>query len=186
MSSRPAHPTDVELIRRVAAGDREAFAAVYDRHAAILLGILLRILRNRAEAEDVLQDTFLQIWQRAARFDEARGKVVPWLALLARSRALDRLRSRGVRDRTASELAAETGAPSTSDSTIANEDGPIVRRALEAIPEAQRSALQLAYFEGLTQSEIAARQGKPLGTVKTHMRLGLIKLRELLGEGTKR
>ena len=178
-------PSDAELVRRVARGDRDAFAAIYDRHGAILLGVLLRILRNRAEAEDVLQDTFLQVWQRAASFDEARGRVLPWLSLLARSRALDRLRSRGARERTASELAAEelTAPPSTA---IGNPDAPIVRRALEQIPEAERSALRLAYFEGLTQSEIAERQQKPLGTVKTHMRLGLIKLRELLGEGAQR
>ena len=187
MSSRPEPlPADAELIRRVARGDREAFAALYDRHGAILFGILMRILRNRAEAEDVLQEAFLQIWQRAGSFDEARGRVVPWLALVARSRALDRLRARGVRERTASELAAEADVPTPTTASIGNEDAPIVRRALGEIPEAQRSTLMLAYFEGLTQSEIAARQGKPLGTVKTHMRLGLIRLRELLGEGTKR
>jgi RNA polymerase sigma-70 factor (ECF subfamily) len=190
LSSRTPQTTpDAELIQRVADGDREGFAELYDRFAAILFGIVLRILRSRAEAEEVLQDTFLQIWQRAASFDERRGRVIPWLTLLARSRALDRLRNRNLQGRPAAEAADEPEPQSAGavDEVMAGEEGLLVRRALTAISEDQRTALTLAYFEGLTQSEIAARVAKPLGTVKTHTRLGLMKLRELLAEaGTKR
>jgi RNA polymerase sigma-70 factor (ECF subfamily) len=178
--------SDAELVRRVACGDRQAFATLFDRRGAILFGIVLRILHDREEAEDVLQETFLQVWQRAATFDEARGRAVAWLMLIARSRALDRVRGRDVRRRAATELAAESETEAAPASSAANVDGPIVRRALEQISEAERSALLLAYFEGLTQTEIAERQQKPLGTVKTHMRLGLRRLRELLGEGIGR
>ena len=190
MSSRTPQTTpDAELIQRVAGGDREAFAELYDRFAAILFGIVLRILRSRAEAEEVLQDTFLQIWQRSRSFDERRGRVMPWLTLLARSRALDRLRNRNLQDRLTAEAAAQPEPQSADavDDVTAGEEGLLVRRALTAISEDQRTALTLAYFEGLTQSEIAARLAKPLGTVKTHTRLGLMKLRELLGDiGTER
>jgi RNA polymerase sigma-70 factor, ECF subfamily len=175
---------DGELIQRVANADREAFAELYDRFAAILQGIVLRIVRSRAEAEDVLQEVFLQIWQRAASYDERRGRLVPWLTLLARSRALDRLRARDLGTRIAAQAAAEPPSQSTdaAEDVIVGEEGLLVRRALEEISEDQRSALSLAYFEGLTQSQIAERVEKPLGTVKTHTRLGLMRLGELLGD----
>jgi RNA polymerase sigma-70 factor (ECF subfamily) len=184
----PAEPSasDAELMRGIARGDRESFAALYDRHAAILFGVVLRILRDRAEAEDVLQESFLQVWQRAASYDESRGRALPWLMLLARSRALDRVRARRLRERTAFDLAWESERSAPPPAAIVTEDAPIVRRALEQIPEAERSALMLAYFDGLSQSEIAASQQKPLGTVKTHMRTGLKRLRELLGEDARR
>lgn len=176
---------DSELVRKVARGNRQAFATLYDRHGGILFGIVLRILRHREEAEDVLQEIFLQIWQRAEAFDESRGQALPWLTLVARSRALDRLRARAVREHAASASVTEPepAAREGEDEAIASEDTVTVRRALEAISEDQRTALTLAYFEGLSQSEIAARLDKPLGTVKTHMRLGLMKLRYLLNEG---
>ena len=183
--AEPEHASDVELVTRVAGGDRDAFAALYDRHGSILLGLILRIVRVRAEAEDVLQETFLQVWQRAGDFDEARGRAFPWLAMLARSRALDRLRSRGFRDRMADALAAEPSEPAAgdvADEAARVEAAEVVKRALARIPDSQRTALLLAYFDGLTQSEIAARLGKPLGTVKTHTRLGLLRLRQLLAE----
>lgn len=166
----------------MAGGDAAAFAEVYDRHGAILFGVLLRILRSRSDAEDVLQDTFLQIWQRAASFDPGRGNPISWLVLLARSRALDRLRARGTRGRATQAMAVEPGgsAADPSAATAPNENAHIVRRALSEISDAQRQAIELAYFEGLSQSEIAERIGKPLGTVKTHTRLGLMRLRDLL------
>jgi len=171
-------------MRRVGNADREAFAELYDRFAAILHGIVLRIVRSRAEAEDVLQEVFLQIWQRAGSYDERRGRLVPWLTLLARSRALDRLRTREQRSRVGAAAGAEPPPSPASDAAedaIIGEEGLLVRDALEKISEEQRSALSLAYFEGLTQSQIADRLEKPLGTVKTHTRLGLLRLRELLG-----
>jgi RNA polymerase sigma-70 factor (ECF subfamily) len=181
--------SDADLIAGVARGDRQAFAALYDRNGAILFGIVLRILRSRSEAEEVLQEVFLQIWQGARGFDESRGQPLPWLTLLARSRALDRLRARTVRDRTAAAVAAEPDPQvgDAADEVALSEIGLTVRRALAEISADQRTALTLAYFEGLTQSEIAVRLDRPLGTVKTHTRLGLARLRELLNElGAKR
>jgi RNA polymerase sigma-70 factor (ECF subfamily) len=175
---------DTELLHAIARGDESALAALYDRYHSILLGLLLRILHSRVEAEDVLQEVFLQIWQRAANFDEARGRAFTWMVTLARSRAIDRLRSLQSRQR-ADDTAlrdAPEAVGDASDDAYHSEQREIVRAALAEIPEEQRRALLLAYFEGLTQSEIAARLGQPLGTVKTRMRSGLGKLRDLLGE----
>ncbi|MGH7856734.1 MAG: sigma-70 family RNA polymerase sigma factor [Candidatus Binatia bacterium] len=184
MSSRPPQPQtqDVELIAEAALGNQRAFAALYDRHGAILLGLLVRILRDRSEAEDVLQEVFLQAWQQATSFDGARGRPSQWLMMIARSRALDRLRARDSRVRTVAEASREATEPvrDTAGAVIASEEGLRVRRALEAVPAAQRQVLRLAYFGGLTQTEIAATLDRPLGTVKTQIRLGLMKLRERL------
>jgi RNA polymerase sigma-70 factor (ECF subfamily) len=173
---------EAELLSAVARGDERAFAVIYDRYSSILFGLLLRIVRDRPEAEDVLQDVFLQIWQQAVNFDPARGRAFTWLVTLARSRAIDRLRSRDARERTANaaaQEAVEEVGDALSDAVRA-EQSEVVRGALAAIPEEQRRALMLAYFEGLSQTEIAERTGQPLGTVKTRMRAGLHKLRELL------
>ena len=166
----------------MARGDESAFASLYDRYSPILFGLLLRILRDRPEAEDCLQEVFLQIWQRAPSFDPARGRAFTWLVTLARSRAIDRLRSAGARTRTEQAAFAEqvdTVADADAEA-FRSEQGAFVRGALAEIPEEQRRALLLAYFEGLSQSEIAARLGQPLGTVKTRMRTGMMRLRELL------
>lgn len=184
IDSGKTDPSDASLLAAVARGEESALGALYDRHASILLGLVLRIVRGRPEAEDVLQEVFVQIWQRAGDYDPARGRPFLWLSMLARSRALDRVRSLGFRDRVAADVAREP-APPASDmvaEVARGEEGAIVRRLLDEIPEAQREALKLAYFEGLTQAEIAERTGKPLGTVKTHTRLGLMKLRDRLVE----
>ena len=176
--------SDTELMHAVARGDESALAALYDRYHSILLGLLLRILHSRAEAEDVLQEVFLQIWQRAANFDETRGRAFTWMVTLARSRAIDRLRSLQSRQR-ADDTALRDAPESVgdaSDDALHAEHRDIVRGALAEIPEEQRRALLLAYFEGLTQAEIAERLGQPLGTVKTRMRSGMGKLRDLLGQ----
>ena len=166
----------------MAGGDEQALSALYDRYRLILFGLILRILHSQQEAEDVLQEVFLQVWRRASDFDEARGRPFTWLVTLARSRAIDRLRSLGSRDRTALEAARNTpeSISNAADDAVRSEQGEIVRRALAELPEEQRRTLLLAYFEGLTQSEIAERLNTPLGTVKTRMRSGMIKLRELL------
>ena len=146
--------------------------------------MLVRILNSREEAEDVLQEVFLQVWRRAADLDEKRGRPFTWLVTLARSRGIDRLRALASRER-----AAVAGATEASESeqisdaamhAIRSEQRDVVNSALSQLPEEQKRPLMLAYFDGLTQSEIATRLGAPLGTVKTRMRSGMMKVRELL------
>ncbi len=183
MTPEQAQISDAQLLEAITRRDEQALAALYDRYASILFGLLLRILHDRAEAEDVLQEVFLRVWQRAADFDEARGRVFTWLVTIARSRAIDRLRAIQSRGRVAEEAAREsafTSAPSAVSDAIASEQRVVVEQALAEIPEEQRRTLMLAYFEGLTQSEIAARTGEPLGTVKTRTRAGLARLRAIL------
>lgn len=167
----------------------EAFSAFYDAHAPAVMGLCLRMLGRREEAEDAFQEAFAQAWRQADRFDPAAGAPGAWLAVIARSRCLDRLRKRRVRaGETPLEPAVLAGgtleipAPDVSalDVLGAAEDRERARRALAALPREQREALEAAYFEGLTQVEIAARTGTPLGTVKTRMRRGLMRLADLL------
>jgi RNA polymerase sigma-70 factor, ECF subfamily len=182
LQPEPAQVTDVYLLRAIARRDESALGSLYDRYRLILFGLLVRILNSREEAEDILQDVFLQVWRRATDFDERRGKPFTWLVTLARSRAIDRLRHLSSRERTVN-AAAGARSDEVSDAAqdaLRSEQREIVAGALAELPEEQRRALMLAYFEGLTQSEIAARTGTPLGTIKTRMRSGMIKLRELL------
>jgi RNA polymerase sigma-70 factor (ECF subfamily) len=177
---------DAELLRAVARGDEAAFARVYDRYSPILLGLLLRILRSRAEAEDVLQEVFLQVWQQARAFDPTRGRPFTWLVTLARSRAIDRLRAVDSRERAAQRSAEDAPPEGASPQAWADEEAiraeraEAVRDALGELPEEQRQVLLLAYLEGMSQSEIAAAKNQPLGTVKTRTRAGLKKLSESL------
>jgi RNA polymerase sigma-70 factor (ECF subfamily) len=178
-----AEVSDVELLHAVARGDEAALARLYDAYRVILFGLLVRILNSREEAEDVLQDVFIQVWRRAKDFDENRGRPFTWLVTLARSRAIDRLRQFGARQRLATGAAqeqTEVVSDALSD-TIKVAQRDTVRQALAELPEEQRNTLVLAYFDGLTQSEIAAKLNAPLGTIKTRMRSGIIKLRALLG-----
>lgn len=179
--------SDIAILHAVARGDEDALARLYDRYRIILFSLLVRILNSREEAEDVLQEVFLQIWKRAKDFDESRGKPFTWLVTLTRSRAIDRIRQLGARQRLAEASSLETS-EAVSDAVadiLHSEQREIVARALAALPEEQRRALNLAYFDGLTQSEIAEQLDTPLGTVKTRMRSGMIKLRELLGDQVK-
>jgi RNA polymerase sigma-70 factor, ECF subfamily len=178
-----AQSNDVDLLKAIARQDETALAELYDRYRVILFGLLVRILNSREEAEDVLQEVFLQVWRRAADFDETRGRPFTWLVTLARSRGIDRLRSLAARDRVAIAGAREP-TEQVSDAVadaFRSEQRGLVTSALDQLPEEQRRAITLAYFDGLTQSEIAAKLNAPLGTVKTRMRTGLIKLKELLG-----
>lgn len=188
----PLHPnqaqvSDLDLLNAIKRRDEQALADLYDRYRVILFGLTMRILNSREEAEDVLQEVLLQVWRRAEDFDEQRGRPFTWLVTMTRSRAIDRLRVLGARQRL-SESAAREATEETSDAALdafKSEQREIVKGALAELTEDQRSTLLLAYFEGLTQSEIAAKLGTPLGTVKTRMRSGMIKLREILGERIK-
>jgi RNA polymerase sigma-70 factor (ECF subfamily) len=184
LQPEPAQTADVNLLHAIARRDEAALASLYDRYRRILFGLLFRILGSREEAEDILQEVFIQVWRRAADFDEQRGKPFTWLVTLARSRAIDRLRQLSARERLAALNAQEAPAEASDAAQDAyrSEQREIVSGALAQLPEDQRQTLLLAYFDGLTQSEIAKRLGEPLGTVKTRMRTGMIRLRELLGD----
>ena len=184
MQTEKAQVSDVDLLHAIARSDEQALACLYDRYRVILFGLLVRILNSREEAEDILQETFLQVWRRAADFNELRGKPFTWLVTLARSRAIDRLRSLSARERVAQASAADPAEAisDAADDASRSEQRGIVVRALKQLPEEQKTTLLLAYFEGLTQSEIATKLGAPLGTVKTRMRSGMMKLRELLAD----
>lgn len=175
---------DGALLRRIAARDPRALRELYDRCAPVALAVAHRILRNSPEAEDVLQDAFVDAWRNADRYEARRGTAVAWLLTMVRSRALDRLRARASSDRAHHALQAEEGdpAPLPIESATQRQERDLIQGALAELPAEQRAALQLAYFEGLTQAEIAARTGEPLGTVKTRCRLALEKLARLLGE----
>jgi|SRR5262245_5696717 len=164
-----------ELVRRLAAQDASALAEFYDRFAPLVNALALRILRDSSDAEDVVQEVFLQAWRQADRFDPSRGSPEAWLCTIARTRAIDRLRRRAAR-----REEPEEAAPPPSDAPR-NEEALAVRKAVAELSEDQRRALELAYYEGLTQTEIAARLGEPLGTIKTRIRTAMIRLREALG-----
>ena len=186
MQPKRAQEDDVALLKAIAARNEAALAELYDRYRAILFGLLMRILNNREEAEDVLQEVFLQVWRKANDFDENRGRPFTWLVTLARSRGIDRLRTLAARDRVVEAGAREVSEEVSDAATDAfkSEQRGLVTKALSQLPDEQKRPLMLAYFDGLTQSEIAARLGAPLGTVKTRMRTGLMNLRELLaGQG---
>jgi len=170
-------------------GDERALASLYDRYAPSLLGLIQRIVRERADAESVLMATFLQAWRRAAMFNEERGSVLSWLATIARSRAVDSARSGARRDRR-EQLVTEQDAP-IAEAESADAVDPLegitqaerrtrIEAALTSLSAAQRTVIELAFFEGLTHVEIADRLAEPLGTVKTRIRQGMIKLRDLL------
>ncbi|HJX92260.1 MAG TPA: sigma-70 family RNA polymerase sigma factor [Pyrinomonadaceae bacterium] len=184
MQPEPGQISDVSILQAIARRDESALAQLYDRYRVILFGLLLRILHNREEAEDVLQEVFLQVWRRAADFDENRGRPFTWLVTLARSRAIDRLRSLAARDRVALAGAREPSEEVSDavDDALKSEQKSVVTTALAQLPEEQQQPLLLAYYDGLTQSEIAKKLNAPLGTVKTRMRAGLKKLREQLGK----
>jgi RNA polymerase sigma-70 factor (ECF subfamily) len=181
-----AAEADRDALARMVRGDPDALAEVYDRHARLLYSLALRIVRRPTDAEDVIQEVFSQVWRQAGRYDTLRGTVAGWLVMLTRSRALDRLRR-------------ERGEPPAGDIELASRDvmdpgamvdlqlvdaeqAARVRRALEALPDTQRVPLELAYYDGLSQTAIAAQLGTPLGTIKTRMRQALLRLRDALAE----
>ena len=178
----PDRDRDNTLIVRVAAGDGDAFAEFYDRWSGRLFALIVRILVDRAQSEEVLQEVFLEIWRSAASFSPSRGSARAWVVTMARRRAIDRVRSsQAARDR---EEQWRDYMPDVDLTVQAVEDslaGEDVRRALDAVGEPQRSTLVMAYFTGLTHTEIARRTGVPLGTVKTRIRNGIARLRKEMG-----
>jgi RNA polymerase sigma-70 factor (ECF subfamily) len=181
--------TDAQIMEGVRAGDGRAIAALYDRYHGLIFSLGLRMLNDREGAEELVQEVFLRAWRQAATYQPALGRLSTWLLGIARNLAVDELRRRGARPQRAdgdsdiqlATLAApESTDPAEQTSLAARRDE--IRRALDALPAAQRQVMDLAYYGGLTQSEIAARLGEPLGTVKTRMRLGTQKLRDQLQE----
>jgi RNA polymerase sigma-70 factor (ECF subfamily) len=176
--TRPAEDrTVLDAVRR---GDQRSLEELYRRHSSRLYGLLLRMLRETADAEEILQETFVDAWRRAGEYSASRGSVEAWLITIARSRAIDRIRNRGARLRLVkqSEQLATADAPQPEPPDVHAQTR--LRKAMGTLPPEQRRALELAYWDGMSQSEISRETGDPLGTVKTRVRLGLQRLAELL------
>lgn len=183
MSSAPSpkdqpQTTDAALVARIRSGDEDALAALHDRYGQVVYSVALRVLGDTTQAEDILQEIFLQLWRNPQSFDSNRGSLGAWLAVIARHRAIDHLRRR----RPQSEIgdvvvAVDSKLEQTTDRNMAVAK---VRAAVEHLPGEQRKALDMAFFQGLTHSEIAAQTGEPLGTIKTRIRAGLLALRKVL------
>jgi RNA polymerase sigma-70 factor (ECF subfamily) len=178
---------DRELLARVGRGDVAALRALYDEHAPRALAIATRILRSPEDAEDIVQETFLELWRRARQYDAGRGGAIAWIVTIARSRAIDRLRASGTAGRALEGAATSDDLQPTAFAAPHLEaerrrDQTRVANALGTLPEEQRRTIELAYFEGLSQSEIAQRTGSPLGTVKMRVKLAIAKLTALLKE----
>lgn len=173
---------DAALVHRLLQRDVRAFEQLYDRHSRLVYGLVLRILQQASTAEEVVQDVFLQLWRNASQFDTARGAFIPWLLTLARNRALDHLRLKSERQRRredqTEELPPVVSAPDFEGSIDEQRRAARVRQLMAALQPQQKRALELAYFEGLSHSEIAAKLQEPLGTVKSWIRNGLLKLKE--------
>jgi RNA polymerase sigma-70 factor (ECF subfamily) len=174
----------VALIKRVAEGDQSALAILYDATSGHVFGLLVRMLADRAASEEILLDVYKQAWRQAASYDQERGSPMGWLLTIARTRALDRIRSirreQQLKQSVASEPLSQVSSITPEQNAVISERQKLVRAALVALPDAQREVIELAYYSGLTHTEIAEKLGLPLGTVKTRTRLAMIKLRELL------
>ncbi len=175
-----AGATDEALLERIVGGDQDAVAVLYDRHSRMLFGLVLRVLQDRSEAEEVLQEVFFSVWSKAASYNPALGIPAAWLVRLARNRAIDRFRANSVRGRTLAAVGEPQAGDSPEKSAAQSEQRTGILRALDGLPDEQRVLIEQAYYAGLTQSELASRFGLPLGTVKTRIRSGIIALRERL------
>src|SRR5579872_691324 len=171
-----ANPSDAALIHRVHSGDEQAFAALYDRYSQIVYAIALRILGNTGSAEDVLQDIFMQLWRKPQAFNASRGSLPAWLAVIARHRAIDYLRHRKP-ETDIEDVVLAAGDDLSHDAELSVLSGK-ARKIIATLPEEQSRLLDMAFFQGLTHSEIAEKTGEPLGTVKTRIRAGLMTIRK--------
>jgi RNA polymerase sigma-70 factor (ECF subfamily) len=172
------------LVARIACGDQQAMSLLYNGTNRLVFGLILRIIGDRGMAEEVLVDVYAQVWRQAERYDSSRGAPLGWITTIARSRAIDRLRSERHNLQQDELNEATTAEPARSSNpetaTAMSEMREIVQAALDGLPPEQREVIELSYYSGFTQTEIAARLGQPLGTIKTRTRLGMIKLREVL------
>ena len=183
-SAAPRQPDLSELLRASARGDEGAFAELYDATSRRLYGLVVRVVRDPAQAEEVAQEAFLEIWRTSARFDAGKGSAMSWMMTIAHRKAVDRVRSAEAasrRDQTYEATTQERAYDITAEEVERSLEGQRVRNALESLTETQRGAVQLAYFGGYTHNEVAALLGIPLGTAKTRIRDGLIRLRDTLG-----
>jgi RNA polymerase sigma-70 factor (ECF subfamily) len=181
--NQAAHPSDGDLLRRIGEGDANAVGELYDRFASMLLPLALRIVRDRAEAEDIVHDAFVAVSDRAAQYVAERGSVAAWLVTLVRNLAIDRTRRRDRRGALARDVIVhEPRAPVEDPESLASgaSDRVKIRRALASLPDAQRSTLEVAFFEGLSYPEIATRENVPLGTIKSRAARAIMSLREAL------
>lgn len=175
---------EIALLVGIGQGDQQCFAEFYDRYSAVLYSIAFRVLNDQVGAQDVLQDVFLQIWGKASMYDAARGKPLTWAVTMTRNKAIDRLRARQRRSRLKDEVERETAPADLAnvrvalDEVVSREKSEIVRAAVRQLPAEQRRAIEMAFFGGLTQTEIAEQLDTPLGTVKARIRRGLMKLRD--------
>lgn len=176
----PITEPSFDLLKRLTARDPDALGELYDRHSHLVFGLILRILRDRGEAEDVLQEVFVQVWNRASSYDADLGPPVAWLLGIARNRAIDRLRAEGTRQRTIDGAPMPESVETPETITGATERQRQIHSALDTLPTEQRDLIERAYFYGSTQAEMAAELNLPLGTVKTRVRTGLQTLRTLL------
>ncbi|WP_202619093.1 ECF RNA polymerase sigma factor SigK [Ornithinimicrobium cavernae] len=174
------------LLQASAQGDQQSFAVLYDATGARVLGLVLRVLRDRAQAEEVTQEVFLQVWRTAGSYDPSRGSALGWLLTLAHRRAVDRVRSAAAqsrRDHAYESQHVETPFDITAETAEGRMEATRVHSALDVLTETQRSAIELAFFDGLTHVEVSERLGVPLGTAKTRIRDGLRRMRDQLGGG---
>jgi RNA polymerase sigma-70 factor (ECF subfamily) len=190
MSNAPEHDdraVELDLLARVARRERAAFEQLYDRYVNILYATAMKFLKEDADAQDVVQDVFIQIWDKAKLYDPAKGKPLTWALTLTRNRSIDRIRSIQRRTRLRDDFEKETvldesaGVREALSGVDASEKSQILRDAVGRLSLEQRKVIELAFFRGFTQSEIADRLGEPLGTVKARARRGLMKLKEILG-----
>jgi len=181
----PADPTiAVRLIQQVANQDRDAFGQLYDRFSTLVFTIAMRMLKARSDAEDLLQEVFVQVWRQAQSYSVQRGSPEAWIVNIARSRAIDKIRSIRRMEKSfvlTDDPARAESSDNVESSAAESEARMAMNSALANLPETQRKVLELAYFDGLTQTEIANRLAEPLGTVKTRMRSGIQRLRDMLG-----
>lgn len=179
-------PPLADLLRRCARSDQSAFAALYDQTSARVFGLVLRVVRDRAQAEEVTQEVFLQVWRTASRFDPAKGSALSWMMTLAHRRAVDRVRAAEAASRNEATYHHRTHQvehDSTAEAVEATMEARRVRAALDELTSIQREALELAYFGGYTHTEVATMLDLPVGTAKTRIRDGLIRLRDAMGVG---